>query len=42
MALVVNNLPSVQEMQEIWVDLPIKRQEEPLEEEMAVHPNILA
>ena len=40
MALVVKNLPAVQEIQETWVQS--QGQEDPPEEEMATHSNILA
>ena len=38
--LVVNNLPTVQEAQELWV--PSLGQKDPLEEGMATYSNILA
>ena len=40
MVLVVKNLPAVQEIQETWVQS--QGQEDPPEEEMATHSNILA
>ena len=40
MGTVVNNLPAMQETQEMWVQS--LGQEEPLEKEMATHSSILA
>ena len=40
MAQRVKNMPAMQEMQETWV--PFLGWEDPLEEEMATHSNILA
>ena len=40
MAQRVKNMPKMQEMQETWV--PSLGWEDPLEEEMATHSNILA
>ena len=40
MAQWVKNLPEMQEMQEMWVRFLC--QEDPLEEDMATHPSILA
>ena len=38
---VVENLPAMQEPQEMWVPSPVGR-EDPLEKEMATHSSILA